>query len=75
MTLANATTSPAMADLVDRAAALVPVLRARADACEAGNKVPDETIRDFQEAASSRFSSPAAMADMRWTSKPSTRCR
>ena len=50
MTLANATTSPAMADLVDRAAALVPVLRARADACEAGNKVPDETIRDFQDA-------------------------
>ena len=50
MTLANATTAPAMADLVDRAAALVPVLRERADACEAGNKVPDETIRDFQEA-------------------------
>ena len=50
MTLANATTAPAMADLVDRAAALVPVLRERADACEAGNKVPDQTIRDFQEA-------------------------
>ncbi|GLV20529.1 acyl-CoA dehydrogenase [Sphingobium sp. TomMM35A] len=50
MTLANATNAPAMADLVDRAAALVPVLRERADACEAGNKVPDETIRDFQEA-------------------------
>lgn len=50
MTLANATTAPAMADLVDRAAALVPVLRERANACEAGNKVPDETIRDFQKA-------------------------
>ena len=50
MTLANATTAPAMADLVDRAAALVPVLRERANACEAGNKVPDKTIRDFQEA-------------------------
>ena len=50
MTFAKKTIAPAIADLVDRAAALVPVLRERADACEAGNKVPQETIRDFQEA-------------------------
>ncbi|EQB08812.1 hypothetical protein L288_07230 [Sphingobium quisquiliarum P25] len=50
MTLANAIAAPTMAGLVDRAAALVPVLRERADACEAGNKVPEDTIRDFQEA-------------------------
>jgi len=48
--VAKKTIAPAIADLVDRAAALVPVLRERADACEAGNKVPQETIRDFQEA-------------------------
>ncbi len=50
MTLANAISAPSMADLVDRAAALVPVLRERANACEAGNKVPDATIQDFQDA-------------------------
>ncbi|WP_375195359.1 flavin-dependent monooxygenase [Sphingobium sp.] len=58
MTLANMTTVPDMADLVDRAAALVPMLRDRADACEAGNKVPDETIRDFQEAGFFRILQP-----------------
>jgi len=41
---------PSPADLVARAAAMIPALRERADACEKGNRVPDETIRDFQEA-------------------------
>lgn len=50
MTLANPVAVPTTADLVARAEALVPVLRERAGACEAGNKVLDETIRDFQDA-------------------------
>lgn len=50
MTLAQALQQPTPADLFARAQALVPVLRARADECEAGNKVPEATIRDFQEA-------------------------
>ena len=50
MATAAAMMIPDAADLVARAEALVPVLRSRADACEAGNKVPDETIRDFQDA-------------------------
>jgi 3-hydroxy-9,10-secoandrosta-1,3,5(10)-triene-9,17-dione monooxygenase len=50
MTLAQALQQPTPADLFARAEALVPVLRERADECEAGNKVPDATIRDFQEA-------------------------
>ncbi|HOU22556.1 MAG TPA: flavin-dependent monooxygenase [Kiritimatiellia bacterium] len=41
---------PTAADLVARAEALVPVLRERAAQCEAENKVPDATIRDFQDA-------------------------
>lgn len=50
MTLAQAIEVPCVDELVARAAALVPVLRERADACEKGNRVPEETIRDFQEA-------------------------
>ncbi|NBU79113.1 MAG: flavin-dependent monooxygenase [Sphingomonadaceae bacterium] len=38
------------ADLIARAEALIPALRARAMQCEAECKVADETIRDFQEA-------------------------
>ena len=41
---------PPVEDLVDRARALVPVLRERANACEAAARVPAETIRDFQDA-------------------------
>ena len=50
MTLAQAIELPTEADLVARATALLPALRERADACEKGNRVPDETIRDFQDA-------------------------
>lgn len=59
MTLANPVTAPTTADLVARAAALVPVLRERAGACEMGNKVPDETIRDFQDAGFFKILQPA----------------
>ncbi len=50
MTVVSPITTPNAADLIDRAAALVPVLRERAAACEAANKVLDETIEDFQRA-------------------------
>ncbi|AZI36834.1 putative hydroxylase [Caenibius tardaugens NBRC 16725] len=50
MTLAQKIEAPMAADLVARAAAMIPVLRERANACEAGNKVPDATIADFQDA-------------------------
>jgi 3-hydroxy-9,10-secoandrosta-1,3,5(10)-triene-9,17-dione monooxygenase len=50
MATAAAMITPTPADLVARAQALVPVLRERANACEAGNRVPEDTIRDFQEA-------------------------
>jgi 3-hydroxy-9,10-secoandrosta-1,3,5(10)-triene-9,17-dione monooxygenase len=41
---------PTRAELVARARAMIPVLKARAPAAEAARKVPEETIRDFQEA-------------------------
>ena len=50
MTVMEAIKVPTAADLVARAEALVPVLRERAAQCEAENKVPDATIRDFQDA-------------------------
>jgi len=51
MTLAQKVAAePTRAELVARAAAIVPTLRERAAACDAGNRVPDETIADFQEA-------------------------
>lgn len=50
MSLAPKIDTPSPADLVARAAALVPTLRGRADQCEAENKVPDATIADFQTA-------------------------
>ena len=50
MQLSPAKTHVTAADLIARAEALVPALRARALQCEADCKVADETIRDFQEA-------------------------
>ncbi len=50
MTLAQKIAEPSAADLVARAAAMIPALRERADQCEAENKVPDATIADFQAA-------------------------
>lgn len=49
MNIATTITQPTRAELVARAQAMLPALRARADQCEAGNKVPDATIADFQE--------------------------
>jgi 3-hydroxy-9,10-secoandrosta-1,3,5(10)-triene-9,17-dione monooxygenase len=42
--------APTRAELVARARAMIPVLKQRAAAAEAARKVPEETIRDFQEA-------------------------
>lgn len=50
MTVIEAIKVPTADELVARAQALVPVLRERAAQCEAGNRVPAETIRDFQDA-------------------------
>jgi 3-hydroxy-9,10-secoandrosta-1,3,5(10)-triene-9,17-dione monooxygenase len=50
MTYASAIPTPTTASLVDRATELVPVLRNRADTCDAKKMVPLETIRDFQDA-------------------------
>ena len=50
MSVAPKIEMPGAADLVARAAAMIPTLRARADECEAGNKVPAATIADFQDA-------------------------
>lgn len=41
---------PTEKTLVERARALIPTLLARASACDAGRKVPDETIEDFRNA-------------------------
>lgn len=50
MSLSNAVQSPAVLDLVEKAAAMIPALKARGIQAEAECKVPEETIRDFQEA-------------------------
>lgn len=50
MQLSQTKSSVTAADLIARAEALIPALRARAMQCEAECKVADETIRDFQEA-------------------------
>jgi len=50
MTVMEAIKVPTTADLVARAEALLPALRERAAKCEAGNRVPDDTIADFQRA-------------------------
>lgn len=47
-TMAAYRTDPA--DLVEKARAMLPALRARAEQAERDCKVPDETVRDFQEA-------------------------
>lgn len=41
---------PCAEALVARARAMIPALKARQAKCEAGRKVPDETIREMQEA-------------------------
>lgn len=41
---------PAEAELVERAKAMIPVLRSRAAACQQGRSVPPETIEDFRRA-------------------------
>lgn len=50
MTVVEAIKAPTQDDLAARAAAMIPMLRERADACEKLNRIPDATIRDFQEA-------------------------
>lgn len=50
MTVLEAIKIPTAEELVARAEELIPVLRERGDKCDAGNRVPDETIADFQEA-------------------------
>lgn len=50
MTLAQAIDAPTVSDLLAGAEALLPVLRERAGECEAGNRVPEATIRDFRDA-------------------------
>lgn len=59
MSVAPKIEMPGAADLVARAAAMIPTLRARADECEAGNKVPPATIADFQEAGFFKILQPA----------------
>ncbi|MDP6345100.1 MAG: hypothetical protein QF578_21380 [Alphaproteobacteria bacterium] len=45
-------------ELIARAAALVPILRERANSCEDLRRVPDETVRDFLEAGLYRIVQP-----------------
>lgn len=53
--------SPTREELVARARAMIPVLKARADAAEAGRRIPDETIADLKEAGFFRILQP-----LRW---------
>ena len=39
---------PTEEELIARAKALVPVLAKRAQACEDGRRLPDDTLKDFQ---------------------------
>ncbi len=50
--------SPTREDLVARARAMIPVLKARAEATEAARRIPDETIADLQEAGFFRILQP-----------------
>ena len=50
MTLSNKANAPELLDLVGRAEAMIPALRERATQAEADCRVPDETIRAFQNA-------------------------
>ena len=45
-------------ELLARARQMIPQLRARADACEAQARVPDETIREFRDAGFFRILQP-----------------
>lgn len=58
MTVMDAIKVPTMEELVERACAMVPTLRDRAPQAEAANRVPAETIRDFQEAGFFRILQP-----------------
>ena len=42
--------TPTADELVQRATAMIPTLRARAEACEKARKVPRETIAEFEAA-------------------------
>lgn len=59
MTVVEAIKAPSVTDLVARAEALLSELRERAARCEEDNKVPDETIADFQEAGFFKILQPA----------------
>jgi len=59
MTVLEAIKVPTADELVARAEALVPVLKARAAQCEAENRIPADTIRDFQEAGFFKILQPA----------------
>lgn len=52
--------TPAPDELIDRARRLIPVLRERAAACEAGKRIPAETARDLVEAGFFRITQPAS---------------
>jgi 3-hydroxy-9,10-secoandrosta-1,3,5(10)-triene-9,17-dione monooxygenase len=49
---------PTPEELIDRARAMIPTLKARAKACIAGVKVPEETIAEMQEAGFWRILQP-----------------
>jgi len=49
---------PSREELVARARAMIPTLKARADAAEAARRIPDETIADLQEAGFFRILQP-----------------
>ena len=51
---------PSQEELIQRARALVPVLAERAQACEDGRRLPDDTLRDFHEAGFYNISKPKA---------------
>jgi 3-hydroxy-9,10-secoandrosta-1,3,5(10)-triene-9,17-dione monooxygenase len=52
--------APAPEELVARARALIPVLRARAAACEEAKRIPAETARDLVEAGFFRITRPVS---------------
>jgi len=51
-------TVPSEAELIARAKKLAPAIAARADACEELRRVPDETVRDFEQAGFYRIVQP-----------------
>jgi 3-hydroxy-9,10-secoandrosta-1,3,5(10)-triene-9,17-dione monooxygenase len=51
---------PTEEELIRCAKALVPVLAERAQACEDGRRLPDDTLKDFQEAGFYDISKPKA---------------